>query len=170
MTRCRHDGMRIHERLFVYLDDIWSVSHLHNSVERELFGRARLRIHWKTHVWNRSSRSHQLAMSCRGEPKCWMKKHVCGQSEIPSIQQGIKCWGAFWVTWISCGSVGGHIAKHSALYQAIPSVPDIQSPWLLLFHCASAQANNQLRVLRPDVVEHLPGPTVRECGNAYATL
>ena len=126
ITRCRHEGMRIHERL-----DIWSVSKpdgdLHNSVERELFGRARLRIHWKTHVWNRSSRSHQLAMSCRGEPKCWMKKHVCGQIfpsnrassvGVPSGSRGCRAEAT--------------LRNTVHLFQAIPSVPDIQS-WLLLF-------------------------------------
>ena len=48
--------------------------------------------------------SPQLAMSCRGEPKCWMKKHVCGQGErfFPS-NRASRCWGALWVTWISCG-------------------------------------------------------------------
>ena len=48
--------------------------------------------------------SPQLAMSCRGEPKCWMKKHVCGQGQrfLPS-NRASRCWGALWVTWISCG-------------------------------------------------------------------
>ena len=44
-------------------------------------------------------------------------------------------------------------AKHSALLQAIPNVPDVQSAWLLLLHCASVRANYQVRVLRPDAVE-----------------
>ena len=42
--------------------------------------------------------------------------------------------------------------KHQALLQAIPTVPDVQSAWSLLLHCAAARANYQLRVLRPDVV------------------
>ena len=42
--------------------------------------------------------------------------------------------------------------KHQVLLQAIPTVPDIQSAWLLFLHCASARANYQLRVLGPDVV------------------
>ena len=41
--------------------------------------------------------------------------------------------------------------KQQFLLNAIPTVPDVQSAWLLLLHCASARANNQLRVVRPEV-------------------
>ena len=43
-------------------------------------------------------------------------------------------------------------AKQQFLLNAIPTVPDVQSAWLLLFHCASARANYQLRVVRPELV------------------
>ena len=39
------------------------------------------------------------------------------------------------------------------LLEAIPTVPDVQSAWLLLLHCASARANYLLRVVRPEWVE-----------------
>ena len=52
-----------------------------------------------------TARSPQLAMKFRGEPKCWMKKHVCGQGQrfllsgvgVPSGSRGIRA-----------GAVGGH--------------------------------------------------------------
>ena len=44
-------------------------------------------------------------------------------------------------------------AKQQVLLDAIPKVPDVQSAWLLLLHCASACANYQLRVVRPGLVE-----------------
>ena len=38
---------------------------------------------------------------------------------------------------------------HVALLEAIPSVPNLQSAWLLLLNCASPRANYYLRVLPP---------------------
>ena len=40
---------------------------------------------------------------------------------------------------------------HRTLRQGIPRVPDVQSVWALLLHCASARANYSLRV-RPELV------------------
>ena len=44
--------------------------------------------------------------------------------------------------------------KHRVLLDAIPTVPDIQSAWLLLLHCAGARANYYIRVVRPDLVDN----------------
>ena len=44
--------------------------------------------------------------------------------------------------------------KHRVLLDAIPTVPDIQSAWLLLLHCAAARANYHIRVVRPDLVDN----------------
>ena len=41
--------------------------------------------------------------------------------------------------------------KHQKLLQTIPTVPDVQSAWLLLLHCASTRANFCLRVIRPEL-------------------
>ena len=35
-----------------------------------------------------------------------------------------------------------------SLLEKIPSLPDVQSAWALLLHCASARANYMLRVIR----------------------
>ena len=43
--------------------------------------------------------------------------------------------------------------EHAVLLERIPSVPDTQSAWALLLHCANARANYCLRVVRPDVAE-----------------
>ena len=40
--------------------------------------------------------------------------------------------------------------KHRVLLRRIPIVPDVQSAWLLLLHCASTRANYMLRVVRPE--------------------
>ena len=162
--RCRQSsgacGSR--RRLFAYLDDIWLVSKpervgdLHSIAERELWGRARIRIHSsKTHIWNRFGRKPadcdellRRAEMLDEEARVWTG------SEIPSTQQGIKVLGCplghedfVRAQWEAT------TAKHSALLQARPNVLDVQSAWLLLLHCASARANYQVRVLRPDAVD-----------------
>ena len=40
--------------------------------------------------------------------------------------------------------------KQQKLLEAIPDVPNLQSAWLLLSHCAAARANYYLRVLNPN--------------------
>ena len=44
------------------------------------------------------------------------------------------------------------LEQHEVLLNGIPRVPDVQSAWLLLLQCASARANYQLRVMRPECV------------------
>ena len=52
-------------------------------------------------------------------------------------------------------------AEHQVLLDRIPHVPDVQSPWLLLLHCASARANHLLWVVSPGKHKNLPTP---DCG------
>ena len=171
-------GMREQERLFAYLDDIWLVSKpervgdLLSIAERELWGRARIRIHsGKTHIWNRSGRKpadcdelQRRAEMLDEEARVWTG------SEITSTQQGIKVLGCpLGHEDLVRAQLEATTAKHSALLQAIPNVPDVQSARLLLLYCASARANYQVRVLRPDAVEQFARPTMRECGNASVT-
>ena len=40
---------------------------------------------------------------------------------------------------------------HMSLLDKIPSLPDVQSAWALLLHCASARANNMLRAIGPEL-------------------
>ena len=76
-------------------------------------------------------------------------------SGVPSREQGIKILGALLG---HEGFVAAHLEKtlrkHQVLLDAIPSVPDVQSAWLLLLHCASTQANYLLRVVRPEWTVH----------------
>ena len=73
-------------------------------------------------------------------------------SEVPTQEQGIKVLGA---PLGHLDFIRRHlekvIDKHQMLLQGIPRVPDVQSAWLLLLHCASARANYHLRVMRPEV-------------------
>ena len=70
-------------------------------------------------------------------------------SEVPTTKQGIKVLGT------PLGHedfVREHLErtreKHRILLRRIPNVPDVQSAWLLLLHCA--RANHMLRVVRPE--------------------
>ena len=104
----------------------------------------------QTHDWNRSRRKPP-AMSWR-EPKCWMKKHVCGQGQrflLPN--RASRCWVALW----------GHVdfvraqleATTAHCFKQSRACPISSQHGLCCFHCASPRANCQLRVLRIDVVE-----------------
>ena len=76
-------------------------------------------------------------------------------SALPTECQGIKVLGCL------LGHddlVHAHLERerthqaHRTLLQRIPGVPDVQSAWALLLHCASARANYSLRVVRPELV------------------
>ena len=58
------------------------------------------------------------------------------------------------------------IQDHHELLQRIPSVPDVQSAWALLLHCANVRAKTSLRVVRPELVMELArarGAGLRRC-------
>ena len=46
------------------------------------------------------------------------------------------------------------VDEHNVLLERIPSLPDVQSAWALLLHCANARANYALRVIRPELARH----------------
>ena len=75
-------------------------------------------------------------------------------SDIPTHRQGIRVLGA----------PVGHPdfvraqlettqAEHQVLLDRIPSLPDLQSAWSLLVHCAASRANYFLRVVPPELGE-----------------
>ena len=69
----------------------------------------------------------------------------------PLIDKASKSLGLHWVT---PDFVAQHlqavVAEHQILLDRIPPVKDLQSAWLLLLlHCASARANNQIRSVDP---------------------
>ena len=150
-TRCRQ-SMRacgVHERLFAHLDDTWLVSKpervgdLHNSAERELWDRARIRIHsGKSHVWNRSGRKPPACDELQRRAEMLDEEaRVWTGSEIPSIQQGhpsgSRGFRAF--------AVGGHHRETPCIVSSDPE----RARHLALRHEQTANS----AVLRPDVVE-----------------
>ena len=106
--------------------------------------------HGKTHIWKLAGMKpdiyeelQRLAEVAKPGARVWRG------SELSTEEQGIK---------VSCGTQGFHqhlekvLEQHQVLLNGIPRVPDLQSAWLILLHCASARANYQLRVMRPEVV------------------
>ena len=130
---------------------------LHDLAQRELWAHCRIRIHGgKTHVWNQAGqkpeacdRLQRVAVQVDPTARVWPG------SELPTVEQGIKVLGT---------PIGHHDYvlqmlsmiqdKHRVLLDVIPIVPDVQSAWLLLLHCAAARANYYIRVVRPDLVDN----------------
>ena len=154
--------LRVGERLFAYLDvNIVAsapdrVGAINAILQHELFAHAGIRVHGgKTQVWNMAGIRpeardvlEQIAQAADPTAVVWRG------SEVPSVQQGIKIFGA------PLGHpdfVSAHleraIAEHGVLLERIPLVPDVQSAWLLLVHCAQAQATYLLRALQPSLSE-----------------
>ena len=73
--------------------------------------------------------------------------------DLPIASQGIKVLGT------PLGHdefVEAHLARTSqsqeTLLERIPTLPDVQSAWALLLHCANARATYLLRVVRQEMV------------------
>ena len=147
--------------VMAFLDDIYLVSKTQEvregyvSVERELWRHAKIRVHeGKTHIWNLAGIKPEICdVLQRAAEAAKPGARVWRGSEVPTEEQGIKVLGA------PVGHrdfVRKHLERileqHEVLLNGIPRVPDVQSAWLLLLHCASARANYQLRVMRPECV------------------
>ena len=131
-----------------YLDDNYVVSgpdrveDVHAALEEELFRHCHIRVHaGKTRVWNAGG----------------IRPDACNElwrgSDVPTNQQGVKILGtplghADYVQ-VELESVA---MDHQVLLHKIPGVPDVQSAWLLLVHCAQARANFMLRMIPPEAV------------------
>ena len=145
-----------------FLDDVYvvnprpdSVLHSYTALEEELWTHAGTRINGgKTRVWNRSGSQprgcdilQRIAVQSDPDAVVWRG------SDVPTVQQGIKILGT---------PLGHHdyvqnqlervADEHQRFMDMLPSVPNLQSSWLLLVHCASARANYLLRTVCPDSV------------------
>ena len=147
--------------VMAFLDDIYLVSKPQEvregyfSVERELWRHAKIRVHeGKTHIWNLAGIKPEICnVLQRAAEAAKPGARVWRGSEVLTEEQGIKVLGA---------PVGHRdfvrkyveriLEQHEVLLNGIPRVPDVQSAWLLLLHCASARANYQLRVMPPECV------------------
>ena len=133
--------------MFAFLDGVYIVTSsdrilaLCTILQAELWRHSRIRVHdGKTQVWNASG------LRPEGEfDTVW-------RGDGPTNTQGIKVLGT------PLGHedfVRDHLRRttedHMSLLEKIPSLPDVQSAWALLLHCAGARANYMLRAIRPEL-------------------
>ena len=155
------------ELVFAFLDDIYvittqdRISAVYNLLQAELWRHARIWVHdGKTQVWNkfgvRSRGCDTIDRAARATNPEFTS--VWRELALPTECQGIKVLGC------PLGhddSVHAHLEKthqaHRTLLQRIPRVPDVQSAWALLLHCASARANDSLRVVAQFAAAHDAG-------------
>ena len=149
------------ELIFAFLADIYvktspaRVSQMYVILQQELWRHARIRVHdGKTQVWNSSGNRPEgcdtLDRAARAIDPNFTT--VWRGSGTVLAEQGIRI----------LGTPLGHeehvrrhlnhtIDVHTELLQRIPSLPDVQSAWAILLHCANARANYSLRVVRPEL-------------------
>ena len=105
-----------------------------------LFTHAGIRVHGGSGTWLGSDQ--QPAMCWNRLPSS--RPHSCRVEGVPCS----KCATRDQDTWAPLGHpdfVSAHLerttAEHAVLLERIPLVPDVQSAWLLLVHCASGLGN-----------------------------
>ena len=77
-----------------------------------------------------------------------------GDPSLPLAEQGVKVLGTpLGHTEFLKAQLREVINSHSILWERIPSVPDLQSAWLLLVFCTASRANYLLRSVPPDVAD-----------------
>ena len=90
------------------------------------------------------NQAHCVRSSGEGRSSCQpQRQSVAGI--CPLIDQGIKVLGPDFVA----RHLQTVVAEHQTLLDRIPRVKDLQSAWLLLFHCVSARANYQIPFVDP---------------------
>ena len=153
------------ECLLAYFDDIYvvspvpdRVSQVYATLQRNLFSHARIRINGgKTQVWNCSGIRpsgcdvlERIAQADDPEARVW---RGAGETDLPPGRQGVVVLGtplgdpAFIQAYLE-----KKVEEQRTLLARIPLVPDLQSAWLILLHCAAAKANYLLRVVEPQSV------------------
>ena len=148
------------ELIFAYLDDVYivcspeRVSAIYAILLEELWRHARIRIHHgKTQVCNRSG---NRPFACDVLDRAARAL----DPEFTTVWRGPAHQGT-----VILGTPLGHedfvraqlehiVDEHNVLWERIPSLPDVQSAWALLLHCANARANYAPRVIRPELARH----------------
>ena len=172
--------LRVDERLFAFLDDIYVVCspervfEIYKLLEEELWRHSRIQIHaGKTQIWN--SGGHvpdgvddilRIAQVADPDARVWFGDHA-----LPLAERGIRVLG----TPLGHGSyvqaqLRSKAASHRVLLERIPAIPDLQSAWLLLLFCASPRANNYLRVVHPTSSQAFANEHDQDIWRCFSTL
>ena len=130
------------EQLCAFLDDIYvlcqphRVKTLYDELARCLFRVAGIHLHrGKTRVWNKASIQpedvHILG------PEAWQPEGI--------VVLGTPLGSAQFVS----GKLQARVEEERRLWEAIPTVPDLQCGWQILLQSANPRANHTLRTLPP---------------------
>ncbi len=140
------------ENIRAFLDDIYLSSspertaHLLQRLEVHLFEQACIRLNAaKTRVWNaRGVEPPNLPPAPQSE-RTWV-----GDTSLPPDERGLRILGIpLGTDEFAAAYLQNLSAQHRALLDVLPSVPDLQVAWLLLFFCANPRAQYVLRALPP---------------------
>lgn len=150
-----HSALQPGEHLYAYLDDVYAtcapdrVGAVFGALRAALRDRANVHVHLgKTRAWNAAGEEPTAlldALPPDARPTAW-----AGNWAQPPDAQGLVVLGT------PLGSpafVASHLhdvrARHDLLLDRVPTVPCLQSAWLLLLLCSLPRCNYLLRALPP---------------------
>ena len=147
-------------KLVALLDDIYVVTRperigaVYVSLLNELLAHSGIRIHGgKTRVWNSGGvrppacdALERIARAANADG------NVLRGSQLPLHEQGQSVGNTSWTPRFVLAHLDPMTTDYRTFLERIPSVPDLQSAWALLLHCAAARATYLLRTLPPEAV------------------
>ena len=149
-----HAALTPGKDLYAYLVDIYVTCQperagpAFTALGAALWERANIRVHLsKTRAWNAAGEEPSAlldALPAAARAGAW-----AGSWARPPAQQGITVLGTPGHAAYIAGALRRVREKHDELLGRIPTVPHLQSAWLLLLLCAQPRSNYLLRVLPP---------------------
>ena len=149
-----HEDLQPGERVAAYLDDIYITAQpariraLYDTLARHLEEHTGIHLHaGKTQIWNAAGVEPPHVQQLAATTPVWL-----GNPTLPPAQQGLRVLG------LPLGHqeyVQAELSKisekHKTFFDQLPTLPDLQTSWLLLLYCASPRVYYALRGLRPDL-------------------
>ena len=148
------------------------VATIHMLLENALWVHARIRMHaGKTKIFNRAGERpeacdhlERIARTVSEEARVWR-----GGADIPEVERGIKVLGTPLGHPVFVQHQLARVRAHQqVLLDRIPAIPDVQSAWALLSHCAAARATYFIRVVPPECASSFASLTTQHCGSVCA--
>ena len=94
-----------------------------------------------------------------------------GDAEIPDQERGVRVLGApIDSSEYVLAQLNAKSREQRLLFQRIPTVPDLQSAWLLLLFCGATRANFWLRMVRPELTAQFAEQHDSNVWQCFATL
>ena len=143
------------ERIFAFLDDVCGLFAKQGGcnphvVGERVVGPRENRVHaGNTKIFNRAGERpeacdhlERIARTMSEEARVWRRG-----ADIPEVERGIKVLGTPLGHPVFVQHQLARVRAHQqVLLDRIPAIPDVQSAWALLSHCAAARATCFIRV------------------------